>query len=1085
MSLGGTRVQDQDLDLGGMRVFNPRAPVASTDLVRLQDLPAIADPNGWYVVTKAANAPANSTNLGAMASGLVRSTVSGASSTLSIDTSTYLTTTLAASTYQPVLSPADTTISLPTAGTIKVDRLSNAFIAKGTADAQLTGAFFLGSLTTGLLKVAATTGNLTTGVANTDFADPAAFYVVTKAAGAPANASNLGALGTGLVKSTVAGAVSTLSIDSSTYLTTTLAGSTYQPLLTSASGANLTSKFILQGTADAGATNAQFLGALPTGLLKNTTTTGVLTGATANTDFPHPGAFYVVTQSTNAPSNAANLGGLATGIAQLTTSGAVATLSSFAAGNGQIPFGDGTGKFTQTSNFAYDSSGILQMLLPPAGGSAAQEFVRLTLNDTGNFFRQSRITSYSYLSLSGSVPSSSILMGADFRIVTMNSSSGLFSVRGSTNSSTASSAVIQAYTIDGDVALGFGGMVSAATSGFLFVTSMPLGPPTAVPTRAFLGTAIVPDTLNGRLYAYMNSTWSYAAFDNGAALAGHVITTQADSAFANSTNLGGLAGGVLQSSVSGAVATVSTKAITAGQVVVGGGIVSGGITSDSHMTYNSTSHVLSVDGVSTAAITMTSFIGVGGGAGLVGFNTSTGAFQADTTAYLSHAYVTIESAGSSATARSQLNFLSDFLVADNSGNASTDVSLATQTGVAGTYTNLNATINSKGVITAASNGTGGGSGADPLGFYVVTKSTNAPVNGINLGGLSSGFVFSTVSGAVSTLSIVSAYTTVQQAGTPVTQRSTVNFTAQFSASDVGGKTQVDLAGGFTVGTVSYPTMTVDTYGRVVSIVSNPTPQPALSLTAGSVLVSSGGTGVTQDNANFNYNTSTHQLGLGGAVTIGGTTGVGSIGEAIAFNRAGDQAITKTGGVLYVATTDAHTITFITNGSSRGGFGTTGILTVNDSITTPLLYGVSSDLLLQNTSGFTPDTFIELTNSAITTKGHLLPTTNRAYHLGSAIHIWEEAYVTFAFMKQIDAGVDSLHLAGQDVRIGTSPGGDIQFNLGAGGHVAWGDVQGPGSTPITPPSFAPAGTQSTVQGWINVKVNFGAGDVVGIVPVYTP
>ncbi len=69
-----------------------------------------------------------------MASGLVRSTVSGASSTLSIDTSTYLTTTLAASTYQPVLSPADTTISLPTAGTIKVDRLSNAFIAKGYDD---------------------------------------------------------------------------------------------------------------------------------------------------------------------------------------------------------------------------------------------------------------------------------------------------------------------------------------------------------------------------------------------------------------------------------------------------------------------------------------------------------------------------------------------------------------------------------------------------------------------------------------------------------------------------------------------------------------------------------------------------------------------------------------------------------------------------------------------------------------------------------------------------------------------------------------------------------------------------------------
>lgn len=69
----------------------------------------------------------------------------------------------------------------------------------------------------------------------------------------------------GFVKTT--GGTGTLAVDTTTY----------QVALTSASGANLTSKFILQGTADAGAPNAQFLGALATGFVKNTTTTGVLT----------------------------------------------------------------------------------------------------------------------------------------------------------------------------------------------------------------------------------------------------------------------------------------------------------------------------------------------------------------------------------------------------------------------------------------------------------------------------------------------------------------------------------------------------------------------------------------------------------------------------------------------------------------------------------------------------------------------------------------------------------------------------------------------------------------------------------------
>jgi hypothetical protein len=44
-------------------------------------------------------------------------------------------------------------------------------------------------------------------------------------------------------------------------------------------------KFIVQGTTDTGLSGAQFLGSLGTGIVKNTTTTGVLSIATAGTDY--------------------------------------------------------------------------------------------------------------------------------------------------------------------------------------------------------------------------------------------------------------------------------------------------------------------------------------------------------------------------------------------------------------------------------------------------------------------------------------------------------------------------------------------------------------------------------------------------------------------------------------------------------------------------------------------------------------------------------------------------------------------------------------------------------------------------------
>jgi len=59
-------------------------------------------------------------------------------------------------------------------------------------------------------------------------------------------------------------------------------------------------KFIAQGTTDTGLTNAQFLGALATGIVKNTTSTGVLSIANSGTDYEAPLTFSTgLTRSTN------------------------------------------------------------------------------------------------------------------------------------------------------------------------------------------------------------------------------------------------------------------------------------------------------------------------------------------------------------------------------------------------------------------------------------------------------------------------------------------------------------------------------------------------------------------------------------------------------------------------------------------------------------------------------------------------------------------------------------------------------------------------------------------------------------------
>lgn len=89
-------------------------------------------------------------------------------------------------------------------------------------------------------------------------------------------------------------------------------------------------KFVVQGTADAGLSSAQFLGALGTGIVKNTTTTGVLSIAVAG-DFPTlnqntSGNAATVTTNANLTGGVTSVGNAATVVTNANLTGGVTSV---------------------------------------------------------------------------------------------------------------------------------------------------------------------------------------------------------------------------------------------------------------------------------------------------------------------------------------------------------------------------------------------------------------------------------------------------------------------------------------------------------------------------------------------------------------------------------------------------------------------------------------------------------------------------------------------------------------------------------------------------------------------------------------
>ncbi len=147
----------------------------------------------------------------------------------------------------------------------------------------------VGSFTYGSFTVNAK-GLITAASSGAAPAPTTATYITQTPDSGLSNEQALSLLSTGILKSTTTTGV----------LSIAAAGTDYQAPLGAASGTDLTPAFILKGTSQAGTPNAQFLGALATGIVKNTTTTGALTIATAGTDYESPLTFSTgLTRATN------------------------------------------------------------------------------------------------------------------------------------------------------------------------------------------------------------------------------------------------------------------------------------------------------------------------------------------------------------------------------------------------------------------------------------------------------------------------------------------------------------------------------------------------------------------------------------------------------------------------------------------------------------------------------------------------------------------------------------------------------------------------------------------------------------------